>query len=157
MSERQHPKDDEPGRSEPLPPMAYTHRLGVGQRAVTSRGVEIEVERAAVEILGDHGRLLSMSKTWYEREHPGHTVYFNACIFSVDATEIWFGDLNLTLEADKLEELAARIGPIYVTPEQPYRFRGLVDVEDDERVVRFPRSEPTGSPGGAVDDGMRGG
>ncbi|MGB7588467.1 MAG: hypothetical protein WBM00_07135 [Solirubrobacterales bacterium] len=117
-----------------LPPSAYTHRLRVGQESRGSGGVVIRIEEVAVEILGAHGRLLSMSKSAYYTEHPEDEIYFNACIFSGrrlgplgrrKARQIWFGDLNLTLEAAKLQELADRIGPIVVTPESPYRFEGL--------------------------------
>lgn len=75
-----------------------------------------------------------MSKTAYRDEHPDDLVYFNACIFDghrlspwarLRAKQLWFGDLNLTLEAHKLQELADRIGPFVVTPETPYRFKGL--------------------------------
>lgn len=118
-----------------LPSTAYTHRLKPGEVAKGyGSDVELQIGEIAVEILGDHGRLLSMSKTAYRDEHPDHLVYFNACIFDGHklsprrrrkATQLWFGDLDLTLDEAKLQELADRIGPIVVTPETPYRFKGL--------------------------------
>lgn len=118
-----------------LPSSAYTHQVEVGQ-AVRGYGsdVVLQIEQAVVEILGEHGRLLSMSKTAYSREYPDHLVYFNACIFDGRALrprtrrkskQIWFGDLDLTVDSEKLQSLADRIGPIVVTPETPYRFKGL--------------------------------
>lgn len=117
-----------------LPASFYTHRLPIGQ-VWRGRGskVVIQIEEAAVEILGEHGRLLSMSKSAYADQYPDHTVYYNACVFDgrrlglrkTRARQIWFGDLDLTLEAGKLQELADRVGSIVVTPEMPYRFQGL--------------------------------
>lgn len=120
-----------------LPPEAYTHRLPVGEEHRTRRGVRIEIAPEAVELLGHHGRLLSPSKSAYREAHGDNDVYFNACIFDRSGLQRWFGDVDVTLERDKLEHLAGRIGSIYLTPEKPYRFQGLVDHEEDERVLRF--------------------
>ncbi len=121
-----------------LPAEAYTHRLPAGQRHRTPGGVEIEIAPEAVEILGLPGRLISASKTRYHEKHPDHhEVYFNGCLFDEAGVERWFGDIDLTLEREKLERLAGRIGTIYLTPESAYRWEGLVDHENDERVLCF--------------------
>jgi hypothetical protein len=65
-----------------LPDAAYTHR---GRRASASSSrrlqrVQIEIAPEAVEILGAHGRLLSMRKRPYLDRHPEQAVYFNACV-----------------------------------------------------------------------------
>jgi hypothetical protein len=122
----------------------YTHRLPVGKRARGPGGkrITIEISAEATELLGKHGRLLSASKTHCAEGHPGHEIYFNACIFEPGGgTEIWFGDLDLTLDKPKLEELAERVGQIIVTPEHPYRFEGLEGACDDDQVIAFnPRA-----------------
>lgn len=118
-----------------LPSSAYTHRFPIGKRAQGyGSKVEIELDKVAVEILGEPGFLLAASKSGYRDQHPDHDVYFNACVFDGrdlrprrrhHATQIWFGDLDLTLQAENLQELANRVGPIVVTSETPYRFKGL--------------------------------
>ena len=111
-----------------LPPSAYTHRLSPGERTREPiRGkIWIEISAAAVEILGQPGRLLSWSKSRYLDRHPDDEVLFNACIFSGRGLMIWFGDLNLTSDGRKLQQMADRVRrPIYVTPERPYRTEGL--------------------------------
>lgn len=139
-----------------LPSSAYTHRLRVGERRrepIKSR-LWIEISPHATEILGEHGRLLSWSKSAYRNEHPEDEVLFNACVFSEDGLLIWFGDLNLTLEADRLQRLADRLGrAIYVTPELPYRFQGLPPAAERPRVGRIRRFLPRSKPAGEDPDG----
>ncbi len=73
----------------------------------------------AMDVLGLAGAMLSGSK-----QGPA-SIYWNACIFDKDEQQIWHGDLDTEKKADDLQELANRIGTIYVTPEQPFRFKGL--------------------------------
>lgn len=103
--------------------------------------VTVNLSSDAERILGMCGTMLSDSK----RTPPGrenHTIYWNACVFLDEGTQIWFGDLDLIENANKLKELAKVAGrKILVTPEQPFRFKGLEktmkDSHDAERVVVF--------------------
>mgnify|MGYP007079346516 CR=1 FL=1 len=111
-----------------LPSNAYTHRLPAGERTrEPNKGrFWIEISPQAAEVLGEHGRLLAWSKAAYLDAHPEDEVLFNACVFDDGGLLIWFGDLNLTLEAELLQRLADRLGEaIYVTPERPFGFQGL--------------------------------
>lgn len=72
------------------------------------------------------GRLLGSSKSGYCRTHPNHQVYFNANIFTKNG-KIWYGDLDLNIDGDKLDEIARLIGPLYVLREMDGRF------ENEER------------------------
>jgi hypothetical protein len=98
---------------------------------------------ALQEHVGHIGRMLSGSK-----QGP-HTVYWNACVFTEDGEQVWFGDADPTEEADKFQAAANACGQILlVTPEQPFRFSGLdgkkkdwghikVHKEDRARIVKF--------------------
>lgn len=122
-----------------LPGEAYTHLLRVGEVGWSRNGkVRICIAAAAVEIFGDQGRLLGEDKKEVVKDRSDQEVLFNACIFDAEGTEIWFGDLSLPADARRLEELAHRIGEIYVTPELPYRWEGLPTSPTlDPRVRRF--------------------
>jgi hypothetical protein len=110
-----------------LPPEAFTHRLPLGKPIKEpNRGkVTICLSREAVSLLGQPGRVLGSSKAQYRKKHPRHEVLFNACLFDDGGREIWFGDVDLTVDEPELKKLANRIGPIILTPELPYRFEGL--------------------------------
>ncbi len=65
------------------------------------------------------GRMISGSK----RGPKGHVCVFNANVLSKSRGKFWFGDLDLTLDADELKALAAKEGePIYVLHEMDARF-----------------------------------
>jgi hypothetical protein len=122
-----------------LPEEAMTHKLPVGesQRESTRGEVVLRIAAAAVEILGRHGRLISGSKSAYRRAYPDHEVLFNACVFDEEGTQIWFGDVDLTMESGKVQQLADHVGTVYLTPEWPYRFEGLPADRADDRIRRF--------------------
>jgi len=80
------------------------------------------------------GRMILGSKSSYRQKYPGNEVVFNARIylksfyethkekvqdfFNGQEDEIWFGDLDLTLEIDELNLIQKEIGePIVVTSE----------------------------------------
>ena len=92
--------------------------------------------------IGFPGRMLSGSKLYYSQQHPDSTVYFNACIFDGYKRQIWHGDLDLTLEVDKLQSLANQIGTIHVTPEHPYRFEGFDEGRKRDYENRLVTFEP---------------
>jgi len=109
-----------------LPGEAYTHLLRVGEVRWSRNGkVRICIAAAAVEILGNQGRYLGDDKDAVAESRPDQEVLFNACIFDVEGTEIWFGDISLPADAERLKRLARRLGEIYLAPELPYRWEGL--------------------------------
>ena len=127
-----------------LVPEAYTHLypLEVERLEPFYRHVTICLSRKAVAILGEPGRLLADDKDEYSLSHPGHTVCFNACVFDRRGREIWFGDLDLTLEGNKLRQLAAAVGPVWITPEHPYRWQGLPPEPKRDLQIRLYRPGP---------------
>ncbi len=92
------------------------------------------------QYLGYPGRILSGSKT-IPKGKENHIIYWNACIFDYDGEEIWYGDLDVTQDHDKLDKLVKLIGIIYVTPEQPWRFDGFKETRKNkyhaERMIEF--------------------
>lgn len=87
--------------------------------------VTLKISSRIERLLGPVGRLVGSSKSGYLDRHPDHEVLFNACIFDSAGNEVWFGDLDLTLDAKVLQRVADEFGTITVTPEQPFRFTGL--------------------------------
>ena len=69
------------------------------------------------------GRMISGSKSHYGRQHPGNVIVFNANVLSKSRGKFWFGDLDLTRDADEIKALAAKEGePVYVLREMDARF-----------------------------------
>ena len=65
------------------------------------------------------GRMISGSKT----APKGHVCVFNANICTKSKGKIWFGDLDLTTDADDLKRFAAEEGEdIYILREMDARF-----------------------------------
>lgn len=84
--------------------------------------------------IGHAGRQLSGGKT----APKGQTVYWNACVFTEDGEQVWWGDVNLTKEANKVQAAADELQQtLFVTPEQPFRFSGLNGDGDRKRIKRF--------------------
>jgi hypothetical protein len=74
------------------------------------------------EILGIRGRLISGSKSGYRRAYPDHVVVFNANLCT-GTHKFWYGDIDITLDSIKLQELCNEIGEsIYVLTESDGRF-----------------------------------
>lgn len=79
--------------------------------------------KVAVTKLGHMGRMLSGSKSGYSDRYPKNKVFFNGNMYDSKGEKIWYGDMDLTSERKKLEEIAKELGePIYVTREQPFRW-----------------------------------
>jgi len=65
------------------------------------------------------GRMISGSKT----APKGHVCVFNANLCTKSAGKFWFGDIDLTADAEKLKALAAEKGEnVYVLRERDARF-----------------------------------
>ena len=68
------------------------------------------------------GRMLSGSKSGYMNANPNNEVYFNANIFTRNE-KIWFGDIDITIDRDKLQTIADAMGTkLYVLREMDGRF-----------------------------------
>ena len=62
-----------------------------------------------------NGRILSISKSDYVDANPNSVVYFNANIITISNGKIWYGDLDLTNDAEALKQVAKELGEtIYV-------------------------------------------
>jgi len=80
-----------------------------------------EKTNAINEMLGYMGRMISGSKV----APKGQRVFWNGNIFDSSANKIWYGDINFTRDAGKLQKIASALNEkIYVTTESPYRFMG---------------------------------
>lgn len=58
------------------------------------------------------GRLVSHSKSYYRNKYPYNHVYFNANIFVKEnnkSVKIWWGDIDISLEGDKLKNIAKQL------------------------------------------------
>jgi hypothetical protein len=91
--------------------------------------------------LGYSGRMISGSKTMYQMNNPASVVYFNACIFDELLTQVWYGDIDLTLDKKKIDKIAeVSEQPFYITKEH-YRsdFNRLTkeEIDQDEDIIKF--------------------
>ena len=74
------------------------------------------------QTLGFPGRMISGSKSGYHKNYPNNLVIFNADVCT-DRNKIWYGDLDLTLDKEKLSLLAVALGQdLYVLYEMDGRF-----------------------------------
>lgn len=56
-----------------------------------------------------NGRAITWSKRSYREENPNSVCVFNACIVTKKEGQAWFGDLDLTKDADTLREVAFNV------------------------------------------------
>ena len=78
------------------------------------------------------GRILSYSKSGYRDKFPDNEVYFNANIFVLGEGKVWFGDLDITLDEEKLKEVAEGLGKdLFILREMDGRF-GNKDLPDSK-------------------------
>lgn len=77
------------------------------------------------------GRMISHSKTLYRMEHPDNELYFNANIFTEEDGKVWWGDLDYTLDKERLEAITKQIGKkLYILREMDGRVDNeVLDVE----------------------------
>ena len=82
-----------------------------------------EHEAVILGTLGPVERLLSLSKGGYLEEHPGHAAVFNANV-CLGPDKVWWGDIDLTDEEDRLVTLAVATGEtVTLLYERDGRFR----------------------------------
>jgi LmbE family N-acetylglucosaminyl deacetylase len=56
-----------------------------------------------------NGRMISWSKSNYRKNHPDHFAVFNGTIADVSGAGLWWGDLDLTVDEERLVQLAAAL------------------------------------------------
>lgn len=105
--------------------------------------MRIDEEHAVIDdLLGPVGRLLSGSKSGYLENNPSHKVFFNGNIFNSGAWLLWYGDIDLNLDAEKLQKLANQLNEcLYVTSENPYRWESP-DIETLEADIKRNANHP---------------
>jgi hypothetical protein len=74
------------------------------------------------------GRMISMSKSAYSEKYPDHCVLYNANIITAEDKKIWFGDLDLNVDSDKLKRIAYTMNKdLYILSERDCRFENEND------------------------------
>jgi hypothetical protein len=69
------------------------------------------------------GRMISGSKSLYREKYPDHDVMFNANIIIETKSKVWYGDLDITEDYDKLQDIADALKePLYILYEMDGRF-----------------------------------
>lgn len=70
-----------------------------------------------------NGRMICESKSMYRDVYPDNIVVFNANIVTVTNGKVWFGDLDLTRDAEALRTVSKNIGePLFILREMDGRF-----------------------------------
>ena len=82
------------------------------------------------------GRMISYSKSSYRNQFPENEIYFNANIFVLGEGKVWYGDIDITKDKEKLENIASEIGKdLYILREMDGRF-GNEELKDSEIITR---------------------
>ena len=69
------------------------------------------------------GRMISGSKSGYMSRNPNNNVVFNANIVTKKSGKVWHGDLDITLDIDKLKSVAVKLNEdLYILREMDARF-----------------------------------
>ena len=93
------------------------------------------------ETIGWPGRMISGSKSHYSENHKQNVPIFNANLCTKSSGKIWYGDLDLTLDKDKLAILAIELNEdVYVLRELDARFENEESPKFEEAVVVFKAS-----------------
>ena len=91
-----------------------------------------------METIGFPGRMISMSKSSYVGSNKTTVPIFNANICTKESGKIWFGDLDITLDKEKLSALAEGLGQdIYILTELDARFENEENPKLDQAVIIF--------------------
>lgn len=94
--------------------------------------------KTAESILGRSGRMMSGSKSGYSNSYPANVPVFNGNLITEKLGKIWFGDIDLTLDGDKIQTLSIALGEkIYVLREMDARFENENSPKLDKAVVIF--------------------
>lgn len=82
-----------------------------------------KLHNALIENKFTIGRMIAFSKSRYRDTYPNNLVVFNSNILSENGSKVWFGDLDITLDKEKLQEVADKTGvTFYVLYETDARF-----------------------------------
>lgn len=104
---------------------------------------ELEKIQRVFDINGLHqARLISGSKSFYRSKFPENEIYFNANIFVEDMGKVWHGDLDITLDSEKLQEVANQIKkPFFVLSEMSgrFEFQDRKDYKDVAKASFYPK------------------
>lgn len=99
-----------------------------------------EISRVFIQNDLTWGRMISGSKSAYRERNPGNDVLFNANIFMLGMGKIWWGDLDLTLDWEKLEKIAFHFGQsLFVLRELDGRFEN--EERSDEEIIKLAHAE----------------
>lgn len=75
------------------------------------------------DIFAKHGLLLGRLISYSKRAPIEHQVYWNANVASEYRDKIWYGDISITKDGEKLQAIANELGEtLYVLPEAACRF-----------------------------------
>jgi hypothetical protein len=89
-------------------------------------------------ILGHRGRLISGSKGQYRWDNEDHLIAFNANLCVAGLGKIWHGDLDVTVEEDKLRKAAKAVGmDLYLLHESDARFENEESPKLENAVAIF--------------------
>lgn len=88
---------------------------------------EFEPEKDFAEVFQHYGlnmgRMISGSKSGYSEKHPNNLIVFNGNIIIEKHGKIWYGDLDVTLDQDKLQAVANELcRDLYILREHDARF-----------------------------------
>jgi hypothetical protein len=67
------------------------------------------------------GRMLSWSKSSYRKSHPDGKAIFNACIYNTDAIQVWWGDLDMVIDVEKLQNISNESNQEFYVTTESYR------------------------------------
>ena len=82
------------------------------------------------------GRMISGSKSGYRERYPNNEVVFNANIVIASRGKVWYGDLDLTLDMEALQQVAGVLKePLYVLREMDARF------ENEDKDINFYKAK----------------
>ena len=56
------------------------------------------------------GRMISGSKSGYRERHPKNDIVFNARIYTPKHGNVFWGDLDITIDGEKLQEVCNQLG-----------------------------------------------
>lgn len=101
---------------------------------------EFNPEDSYYKIFDNHGlmmgRMICGSKSLYREKYPNHKVCFNSNVVAKTHGKIWYGDLDLTLDREKLQEIANMLNDtLYVLYEMDGRF------ENENQPIEFYKNK----------------
>lgn len=98
--------------------------------------------------VGFQGRMITGSKSGYRKALPENAAVFNANLVVPDGegfNKIWHGDLDLTLDGEKILKLSKEIQlPIYVLREMDARFNTEEEPKVENAIAIYDCSKPEG-------------